>query len=117
MFLCDIVVTLDVEGFHNWPEAKELLPDAAFLSDRHRHIFKVKIWKHVTHDDRDVEIILFKRKVLKFLNKKYGTPCEFGRKSCEELAREICFEFECSAVEVLEDGENGAVITNTYPTK
>jgi hypothetical protein len=32
-----VVVTFSIEGFHNWPEAKEIFPEVAFLSDRHRH--------------------------------------------------------------------------------
>jgi len=103
-----IIVNLKVEGFHNWPKAAEILPEVAFLSDRHRHIFWYEIEKEVTHDDRDVEIILFKREVEEFLKAKYGSPCEFGSRSCEELSKEIINQFNCVAVRVLEDGENGA---------
>lgn len=110
----EIVVRLSVEGFHHWPEAKELLPEAGFLSDRHRHMFFIEVKKVVSHDDRDIEIILFKRAIIKHLQEAYGFPCEFGRMSCEEIAREILEAFACSSVSVLEDNENGAVITNHY---
>ena len=104
-----VVVTLEVEGFHRWPEAKDILPEVAFLSLRHRHLFKIKAWKAVEHEDRDVEIILLKRKISRYLHSKYGEPCEFGRMSCEDIAKELVAELDLSSVEVLEDGENGAV--------
>ena len=99
-----------MEGFHSWPEAREKLPEVGFLSDNHRHMFYVKAYKEVSHSDRDVEIILFKRKMMKYWEEKYGTPCEFGRQSCEDLAKELCIEFNLSACEVMEDNENGAVV-------
>jgi len=105
-----VIVTLQVEAFHCWPEAKDILPEVAFLSDRHRHIFYFKAYKDVEHNDRDVEIILLKRKMMTHLHNKYGVPCEFGRQSCEDLAEEMCREFQLTACEILEDNENGAVV-------
>lgn len=109
-----IVVTLQVEGFHCWPQAPD---EVDFLRHRHRHIFHIKCWKNVTHGDRDIEIILFKRAMIHYLNKRYNqeeiylTPIlEFESKSCEQLAEELCVKFDLSACEVLEDGENGAYV-------
>jgi hypothetical protein len=34
-----IIVTFSIEGFHCWPDAKDVFPEVAFLSDRHRHMF------------------------------------------------------------------------------
>lgn len=116
----NIIIRFELEGIHNWPAAKEIFPDVGFLSDPHRHMFHFEMKKQVNHDDRDVEIIRFKREVMGFLMKRYGTSTEldalpyrhldFGSKSCEMLARELCTEFDCNYVSVIEDGENGAEI-------
>ena len=106
--MTEIIITLEVEGFHRWPEAPD---EVDFLRARHRHLFKIKLAKCVKHTDRDIEIILFKREVLKTLASKYGTPMELGRMSCEQLATELVERLGCTQVEVLEDGENGARVT------
>ena len=114
----NIIVNLQLEGFHNWPQAKEIFPQMAFLSERHRHIFHFKLVKRVNHDDRDIEIIYFKREVIEYLLNKYGIKgdfinrqtCEFENRSCEMLADELLNQFECEYVSVLEDNENGAEV-------
>lgn len=116
----NIVVKFQLEGFHCWPEAKNLMPEVAFLSERHRHIFHFRCEKKVTHSDRDVEIILFKRKVINFLKVNYSYKskatfqlvdyCEFQYMSCEMIAEVLLNEFELEMCEVLEDNENGAVV-------
>jgi hypothetical protein len=109
-----IVIKLEVEGLHRWPQAAEIEPKVAFLSHPHRHIFHVKVIKQVNHDDRDIEIILFKRKVIDYLTTKYATVprmLDFRSMSCEMIAEEILNQFECKQVEVLEDNENGAMVS------
>jgi hypothetical protein len=108
-----VIVTLQLEAFHNWQGVKEALPhnpEIHFLFDRHRHIFYIRLEKCVSHSDRDVEIILFKRDVQKYIEEKYGRPGELGSKSCEMLAEELLNKFDCESVEVLEDNENGAKV-------
>ena len=109
-----IIITFQCEGFHCWPAAKDVFPEVGFLSDRHRHMFTFKAKKTVTHSDRDIEIIMFKRLVMHDLYEKYSKTiqpiCEFGPMSCEMLAQEIADKFDCTYVEVLEDNENGACI-------
>jgi len=111
-----IVVRLNVEGIHNWPEARNVFPEVGFLSDPHRHIFHIECKKQVTHDDRDIEIIMFKRDILDYLSVNYSTIIaaptvhDFGSKSCEMLARELLMEFKLDYCQVLEDNENGAEI-------
>jgi hypothetical protein len=107
----NVIVNLQYEAFHNWQGVKEALPNQPelhFLFDRHRHIFHVKAEKAVSHSDRDVEIIWFKRQILNYLEDMYGRPGEFKSKSCEMLAEELLKKFDCVSVEVLEDNENGA---------
>ena len=106
-----IVVKFAVEGIHCWPECP--IPDVSFLRDPHRHMFYVKATKLVTHNDRDVEIIMLKRDMMHFLNADFanskGTH-NFGRMSCEEIAEGLIKEFDLKSCEVLEDNENGAYL-------
>ncbi len=103
-----IIVKLQFEALHCWPGVVEALPDIAdihFLQYPHRHLFYVTLEKEVSHSDRDVEIILFKRKVEEYLKLTYSG--NLGAKSCEMLAEELLQKFDCLMVEVLEDNENG----------
>jgi len=111
----NIIVNIQVEGLHNWPAARKVLPAVGFLSDPHRHIFHIECKKRVAHDDRDVEIIMFKREIRAYLTATYRTNvlmslCDFGSKSCEMLARELLTEFDLEYCKVLEDNENGAEV-------
>ena len=106
-----VIVKLAVEGAHAFEKAKDLFPEVAFLSDRHRHIFNITAAKEVFHDDRDVEFIMFKRQITDYIDRQYyktSKMCEFGNMSCEMIAREILEKFDCVWVEVWEDNENGA---------
>jgi hypothetical protein len=112
----NIIINFQLEGFHNWPAAKEVFPDVGFLSDPHRHMFHFCCKKQVTHSDRDVEIIRFKREVINYLNGKYSVDTEnlhycyldFGSKSCEMLSEELLTKFDLEYCSVLEDNENGS---------
>lgn len=106
----NIVVKLQIEGFHYWKDAPK---EVSFLRDNHRHIFHFEIEKEVKHDDRDIEIILFKRKVETYVREKYKDAdgvCQFESKSCEMLAKEVMLKFGAKVVRVLEDNENGAAV-------
>ncbi len=108
-----IFVRLEVEGLHCWPAAKNLFPEVAYLSDLHRHVFHVECKKEVTHTDRDVEFIMFKHDIKAYFGKYYDPAvrmCDFGSMSCEMIAKELLEKFDCAAVTVSEDGENGALI-------
>ena len=114
-----VVVRLQIEGLHCWPNAENVFPEVGFLADPHRHIFFIELKKRVYHDDRDIEIILFKRSVLEYLTEKYDNTnvesyyyhsLDFGSKSCEMLAKELLFKFDLEYCSVLEDGENGAIL-------
>lgn len=107
-----IVINAIIAGFHNWPEAPG---EVDFLRYRHRHIFHIRCEKVVSHLDRDIEIILFKNSVLKYIEFKYlstgGHPSiEFGSMSCEMIATELLNQFQLISCEVLEDNENGAKV-------
>jgi hypothetical protein len=116
-----VIVSLQVEGMHCFPAAKTLFPEVGFLADPHRHQFHVKCSKAVTHTDRDIEFIMFKREILQYLHDKYALKTGvtgvypggynvlfFGAMSCEQIAQELFEKFECEWVEVWEDMENGS---------
>ena len=110
----NVIVNLQVDGLHNWPDAENVFPEVAFLSDLHRHMFHITCKKRVNHDDRDVEFIVFKRKVKKYLEEVYYDKqynlCNFRNRSCEMLAKELLQEFDLSYCAVYEDNENGAEV-------
>ncbi len=110
-----VVVTFSVEGFHNWPAAKDIFPEVAFLSDRHRHMFGFRCYATVTHTDRDKEFILLNREIKRNLQlnfeKDVDNVLEFGPMSCEAIGEWLLDQFsELYKVEVWEDWENGAII-------
>tara|TARA_Y100000816_G_scaffold94104_1_gene65260 strand:+ start:2585 stop:2965 length:381 start_codon:yes stop_codon:yes gene_type:complete len=116
----NIVCRLQVEGIHNWSEASKFEPTMKYLEYPHRHMFHIEVKKEVFHDDRDVEFIVFKRKIKKYLEKKYYSTeydcCDFGGQSCEMLAHELYTEFDLCHCSVFEDNENGAEVTGYVDT-
>ncbi len=116
----NIIINFSLEGFHFWKDAKKFLSEVAFLSNSHRHMFYFTCKKRVYHDDRDIEIIMFKRTIISYLSKKYGKKTNdkdstisflnFGGMSCEMIAKELLESFNLTYCSVLEDNENGASI-------
>jgi len=107
-----IIVNLQVEGQHRWLKCPIL--EMAFLKSFHRHIFHIQCEVEVSHNDRDIEIIMFKREVLDYLNRNYYNlaihMCNFGDKSCEMIATDLVEAYAMTSCQVLEDGENGAKV-------
>lgn len=99
-------ITTQFEGFHKYPDAPE---EVSFLQSRHRHIFKLKVWIEVFHNDRDIEFILFKRFIDSLI-----TENEMDYKSCEMISDDLAnwinakFPKRQIKIEVSEDGENGS---------
>lgn len=106
-----VISSLQVAGIHHWPDCP--LYDVSYLRDLHRHVFHIKVEKLVDYS-REVEIIMLKQDVEKYLMNHYGnedkTICNFGSMSCENIAEELMGRFNLISCEVLEDGENGARI-------
>jgi hypothetical protein len=109
-----VIVRLQLDGEHNFPAAKELFPEVAFLAHPHRHMFHIEAKREVFHDDRDVEFIMFKRDIQDYLKQMYYKPERrmhiFGAMSCEMICKDIMNQFQCKSVTVWEDLENGAEI-------
>ena len=117
-----IWVTFQKEGIHKYPAAAtdpNLATgdeyDVSFLANPHRHIFHFRVWLSVTHNDRDVEFIQFKRWLEKLYSSNQGV-LSLDYKSCEmmsdELHTHILQKYPDREVwiEVSEDGENGSFI-------
>ena len=120
-----IWVTFRKEGIHKYPAALEdpnLATgdeyDVSFLGYPHRHIFHFKVRIEVTHNDRDIEFIQFKR----WLESLYteGT-IELDYKSCEMIADDLYNQISTKypgrfvEIDVAEDGENGCSIFYPKP--
>ena len=115
-----IWVTFQKEGMHKYPAAltdPSLATgdeyDVSFLGYPHRHIFHFKVWIGVTHNDRDIEFIQFKRWLLN-LYKDATLSLDF--KSCEMMSDDLYDTISQKYpgrevwIEVSEDGENGSFI-------
>jgi len=115
-----IWVTFQKEGIHKYPAALEdpnLATgdeyDVSFLGYPHRHIFHFKVWIEVTHNDRDIEFIQFKR----WLQNLYSdNTLVLDYKSCEMMSDDLHdvitqkYSNREVWIEVSEDGENGSFI-------
>lgn len=108
-----IEVKTQFEGLHCWPEAPD---DVKFLRHMHRHMFHVVLRVPVSHNDRDLEFIMVKHELEKFIKDRYGwpdAPMALGRMSCEDIAASVIkwvhvkYDRRGAEVGVFEDGENG----------
>ena len=107
-----IIVRLPIEGTHQWKGCG--IEEVKFLANEHRHIFYIEAKKRVSHLDRDIEIIQFKRSIIDYLLERYYDNathyCHFGNMSCEMIAQELIEQFGLCSCAVMEDNENGAEI-------
>lgn len=101
-----IIVKTSFEGLHQYVNAPD---EVAFLRNLHRHIFHVEAEIEVFDEDRELEFVIVKRALNRYL---YSRP--FGSTySCEQMARQIInhliekFGKRKMCVTVLEDNENG----------
>ena len=115
-----IWVTFKREGIHCYPAAKDDpklatgdWDDVSFLGVPHRHIFHFRVAVTVTHNDRDIEFIQFKR----WLEKLYNEDVlDLDYKSCEMMSDDLYMQIANRypnrdvKIEISEDGENGALI-------
>ncbi len=103
-----VFCTFAFEARHCWPDAPA---EVAFLRATHRHMFHVRAEAPVTHANRDIEFILLKRALVAVVQAQLATE-DTGDWSCEHWAEYLLVqEPRLAAVEVSEDGENGARVT------
>jgi hypothetical protein len=106
----NIVVNLEFEGLHHWPDA---IAEAYYLKNAHRHLFKVCCKKEVSDDNRQIEFINFKRDISYYISSTFKVVygcIDLGAMSCEMLAKELVVQFKLDYCCVMEDGENGAEV-------
>jgi len=115
-----IWVTFQKEGMHCYPAAATDPTlatgdeyDVSFLASPHRHIFHFRVWINVSHNDRDIEFIQFKR----WMENLYSDNIlKLDYKSCEMMSDDLYdkiadrYPGHTVWIEVSEDGENGAFI-------
>ena len=115
-----IYVTFQKEGYHCFPEAatNSLYStgdayDVSHLANRHMHYFFFKVWIEVTHNNRDIEFIQFRR----WLESLYSTNAlELNNLSCEMICENLYKEIAAKypnhevRIEVSEDNINGAYV-------
>lgn len=104
------------EGVHRFPgaTAPEFKTgdqyDVSYLANEHSHYFYFTVQIAVTHNDRDIEFLQFRR----WLESLYGPILAMDYKSCEMLAEELIVEItkrypgRWMKVSVFEDNINGA---------
>lgn len=105
--LTTVYCKVQFEGIHCWPGCP--FDEVAYLRDPHRHIFHITAHKQVFHNDRDVEFIMLKHRIEKYLIEQYPDHM-LGATSCEMLGHKLMNEFDLVLVDVSEDGENGAIV-------
>lgn len=123
----EVYSKITIEGLHCWMNLPEVmsrsvnaeLQEVSYLQYPHRHLFNIKCFCKVSHDDRAIEFILFGHKVKKMLVERFGSTlipygCDFGSMSCEMIGQIILDVFpEIYKVDVQEDEESGSIIERT----
>ena len=117
-----IKVKFQKEGVHKFPGADKdpkyatgKWDDVSFLGYPHRHVFHFYVTLGVTHNDRDVEFIQFKRELERLYTKNV---LHLDYQSCEMIAEDLINYIEqkyrnrAVRVEVYEDDENGGILEN-----
>lgn len=107
-----LIITQQVSGFHRWLDAKGT---REYLRYPHRHLFTIRVEFKVNQLDRELEFHDMQFMLLEYIANTWpqaepGHEVQFGQMSCEQIARAIMDELDVApvAVEVWEDGENGA---------
>jgi hypothetical protein len=107
-----IKVRTEFEGFHYYPNARNIDSRIQFLENEHRHMFKVEVKISVNHLDRELEFFLVKWALQDFI--KGGDQ---NHKSCEMIATDILenhllpnYGERYYEIVVSEDGESDGII-------
>ncbi len=97
------------EGFHKYINAPD---EVQYLKNKHRHIFHLKVWIEVFHNDREIEFHMFKTFI-----KKSIKDDDFDFMSCEMISNQLYEKINETypgrklQIEVSEDNENGSLIS------
>ena len=109
-----IWLTFQKPGFHYYPAAatEESLEDVSYLGNKHRHLFKFKVWIEIFHNDRELEF----HQVLNFCEALFESQIDIDSKSVEmlsdDLYEQLAFKYpeRNIKISISEDGECGCLI-------
>ena len=111
-----IKVKFTLEGLHQYKDAPD---EVGYLKNQHRHLFYISAKIEVFHNDRELEFIMVKNRINKFIAANIASmPVVY---SCEMMCEDIIKFLEktyCTEqtrlinVSVSEDDENGAIVYN-----
>lgn len=115
-----IYASIVKEGYHCFPEAATNAEfatgdkyDVSHLANSHMHYFYIKAWVEVTHSNRQIEFIQFRR----WLDDLYGSgTLSLNSKSCEMIAEDLFIQISQKypnveiRIDVSEDNINGALV-------
>jgi hypothetical protein len=109
-----VYCTVQWEGIHHWNDAPD---EVGFLRHPHRHQFEATLHVSVEHSDRDVEFIMLKRSLSRFVKERLQGYVKDA--SCEDMCNCIAramngLGYRVRRVQVSEDGENGADVRYRY---
>jgi hypothetical protein len=101
-----IFITTQFEGFHLYKKAPS---EVNYLRNKHRHLFHIKVYIEVMHNDRDIEFITFKHEVENIIKKikLKDQSCESTSDKLHEQIKKIHPQRKM-IIEISEDGENGS---------
>lgn len=110
-----IFVQNEFRGLHRWKDAPDVV---GFLRHPHRHIFRIKTYVDVTHNDREIEFFMLQAEIDKIIASWSTDYPESERVnwSCEQMAEKVLAELSKiypgrnMTCEVSEDGECGAIV-------
>jgi 6-pyruvoyl-tetrahydropterin synthase len=104
-----IWITHRFPAFHKWEKAPK---EVAFLRNLHRHMFHVKVWLEVQHEDRELEFFMVKRKLVDFCDGFEGRTIGSCENTADNIKAFMQMEYPKRGieVEVSEDGESGAIV-------
>lgn len=115
-----IYASIIKEGYHCYPEAATDPTlatgdeyDVSHLATKHMHYFYIKVWVQVTHANRDIEFIQFRRWMENLYNQGV---LELDNKSCEMIAEDLHkqiiekWPLREVRIDVSEDNINGAYL-------
>ena len=124
-----ITVKTSFEGIHCYPEAPD---EVSYLRLPHRHMFGVGVTVEVFHNDREIEFIMLKHIINRWLDVQRDDNdgvWHMERLSCEQVACMVADlvnekfgvtkdgKVRAICVTVDEDGENGATVETTHDNK
>lgn len=116
----NIIVRTQFAGVHLWADAPDVV---GYLRSQHRHVFNIEAKISVDHNDRELEFIMVKAEIDKFMQEyieakkqQVTRPEELNLGSCEMMCEYLIEKLTEKygnrdyTVRVFEDNENGGEV-------